>query len=113
MSDERIALLLSQIRQAANDAISFVEQTDKQKFAQDKRTQQAVTMSLFVIGEIAAKLTDRHPEFIAMNPEVPWSQMRGMRNRIAHGYFEINFDMVWETVQTALPGLLATLPKTS
>jgi uncharacterized protein with HEPN domain len=31
--------------------------------------------------------------------------MRGMRNRIAHGYFEINLDVVWETVQSALPEL--------
>jgi uncharacterized protein with HEPN domain len=36
--------------------------------------------------------------------------MRGMRNRIAHGYFEINLDVVWGTVQTALPVLLEQLP---
>lgn len=36
--------------------------------------------------------------------------MRGMRNRVAHGYFDINFEIVWETVQTALPQLLLVLP---
>lgn len=36
--------------------------------------------------------------------------MRGMRNRIAHGYFDINLDVVWETVQAALPDLLKQLP---
>jgi uncharacterized protein with HEPN domain len=36
--------------------------------------------------------------------------MRGMRNRIAHGYFDINLDVVWETVETALPELLKQLP---
>jgi len=36
--------------------------------------------------------------------------MRGMRNRIAHGYFDINLDVVWDTVQTALPALLQQLP---
>jgi len=36
--------------------------------------------------------------------------MRGMRNRIAHGYFDINLDVVWDTVQTALPALLLQLP---
>ena len=35
--------------------------------------------------------------------------MRGMRNRIAHGYFDVNLDVVWETVQTALPELLKQL----
>ena len=36
--------------------------------------------------------------------------MKGMRNRLAHGYFDINLDVVWDTVQTALPRLLAQLP---
>ena len=36
--------------------------------------------------------------------------MKGMRNRLAHGYFDINLDVVWDTVQTALPSLLAQLP---
>jgi uncharacterized protein with HEPN domain len=36
--------------------------------------------------------------------------MRGMRNRMAHGYFDINLDVVWDTVQTALPDLLVQLP---
>lgn len=42
-------------------------------------------------------------------PGVPWRSMRGMRNRIAHGYFDINLDVVWDTVQTALPDLLKHL----
>ena len=37
--------------------------------------------------------------------------MRGMRNRIAHGYFDINLDVVWDTVQMALPGLLKQMPE--
>ena len=45
--------------------------------------------------------------FVQAHPEVPW---RGMRNRIAHGYFDINLDVVWDTVQTALPDLLGQLP---
>ncbi|MBF0158949.1 MAG: DUF86 domain-containing protein, partial [Magnetococcales bacterium] len=43
-------------------------------------------------------------------PDIPWKNMKGMRNRITHGYFEINLDVVWETVQSALPKLLAQLP---
>ena len=54
---------------------------------------------------------DRHGEFAERHPEVPWRSMRGMRNRIAHGYFDINLDVVWDTVQTALPELLARLPE--
>jgi uncharacterized protein with HEPN domain len=66
-------------------------------------------MTLVIIGEAATKLMDRYPGFAARHPDVPWRSMRGMRNRIAHGYFDINLDVVWDTVQTALPDLLAHL----
>jgi hypothetical protein len=45
------------------------------------------------------------------HPQIPWRNMRGMRNRIAHGYFEINLKVVWDTVVTALPELLIKLQK--
>ena len=77
--------------------------------AGDKRTQQAVIMSLVIIGEAATKLMDRYSGFTDRHAEIPWRSMRGMRNRVAHGYFEIDVEMVWETVQTALPDLLDKL----
>jgi uncharacterized protein with HEPN domain len=58
-----------------------------------------------VIGEAASKLADGYPEFAAQHADVPWKQMRGMRNRMAHGYFEINLDIVWDTVQQSLPDI--------
>ncbi len=48
---------------------------------------------------------DQHLDFIAAHPTIPWRSMRGMRNRIAHGYFDVNLDVVWDTLQTALPDL--------
>jgi len=87
-----------------------VEGLSKDDFLTDKRTQQAVIMSLVIIGEAATKVMDGSAEFTQAHPEVPWRSMRGMRNRIAHGYFDINLEVVWETVQTALPDLLKQLP---
>jgi uncharacterized protein with HEPN domain len=52
---------------------------------------------------------DRYPDFAAARPEIAWRSMRGMRNQIAHGYFEIDLDVVWETVQIALPELKTRL----
>jgi Protein of unknown function DUF86 len=54
---------------------------------------------------------DKHSEFIADNPEIPWRGMRGMRNRVAHGYFGINLDVVWDTTQAALPDLVLRLER--
>jgi len=56
-----------------------------------------------VIGEVASKILKDHVSFANANAKVPWASMKGMRNRIAHGYYEINLDTVWETTQTALP----------
>lgn len=102
--------LLDHIRQAASDAISFVEGLSKEEFLEDRRTQQAVVMSLIIIGEASTKIMDLHPDFTAVHVQIPWRGMRGMRNRIAHGYFDINLDVVWDTIQSALPDLLKRLP---
>ena len=109
MSDNRLSDYVGHIRQAASDALSFVHGVGKEQFLADKRTQQAVIMSLIIIGEAATKVMDRYESFTRSHPEVPWRSMRNMRNRMAHGYFEINLDLVWGTVQEWLPALLRQL----
>ena len=109
MNENRLFDYLDPMQQAATDACAFVEGLSKLDLLEDKRTQQAVIMSLIIIGEAATKVMDSYVEFTQVHPEVPWRNMRGMRNRIAHGYFDINHDVVWETVQTALPELLKQL----
>lgn len=109
MSDLRLTDFLEHMQQAAADAMAFTEGMSQDDFLADKRTQQAVIMSLIVLGEAATKVMDRYPDFANEHVQVPWRNMRGMRNRIAHGYFDINLGMVWDTVQTELPPLVVTL----
>lgn len=109
MSENRLSDYLTHMRKAALDACSFVEGMDKDSFLDDKRTQQAVILSLIIIGEAATKVMDSYAGFTQAHVDLPWRSMRGMRNRIAHGYFDINLDVVWDTVQTALPDLLSKL----
>ena len=110
MNESRLSDYIDHIQQAAADAVGFVEGMAKDDFLTDKRTQQAVTMSLIIIGEAATKVMDGYAEFTQAHAEVPWRSMRNMRNRMAHGYFDINLDVVWETVQEWLPELLKQLP---
>lgn len=110
MSTQRVRTYLEHMQEAAEQACAYVEGFDEATFRADKRTQQAVIMNLIVLGEAATQLLKNHGTFLARYPEVPWSSMKGMRNRMAHGYFEINLAVVWETVHTALPSLLAQLP---
>ena len=109
MSAQSASDLIGHIVQAVVDARSYVDGLSKDDFLADKRTQQAVIMNLIIIGEAASKVMDVHAEFTQQHPEVPWRSMRGMRNRIAHGYFDIELNVVWNTVQEDLPALLKTL----
>jgi uncharacterized protein with HEPN domain len=110
MNGNRLPDYLDHIRQAATDACSFVEGLSKADFLEDRRTQQAVIMSFIIIGEAATKVMDGYDAFAQAHSEVPWRSIRGMRNRVAHGYFDIDLDVVWETVQEWLPELLKQLP---
>jgi uncharacterized protein with HEPN domain len=109
MNENRLPDYLDHIRQAAADVHGFVEGLSKDDFLTDKRTQQAVIMSLVIIGEAATKVMEGYAAFTQAHPEVPWRSMRGMRNRMAHGYFDIDLNVVWETAQEWLPELLRQL----
>lgn len=110
MSISRVADYLDHMLQASLQACAYVEGLSKEEFLNDKRTQQAVILNLILIGEEATKLLKDDEAFANQHPQVPWRSMKGMRNRIAHGYFEINLETVWDTIQTALPQLSAQLP---
>jgi uncharacterized protein with HEPN domain len=110
MNRNRLPDYVDHIQQAAADVCSFVQGLAKDDFLADKRTQQAVIMSLMIIGEAATKAMEGYAAFTQAHPEVPWRNMRGMRNRMAHGYFDIDLHMVWETTQEWVPELLKQLP---
>jgi uncharacterized protein with HEPN domain len=103
MTENRLSDYLDHMQQAATDACSFVEGLAKEDFLEDKRTQQAVIMNLIIIGEAVTKVMDGYAEFSQAHGQVPW---RNMRNRTAHGYFDINLNVVWDTVQIALRDLM-------
>lgn len=103
MSLNRLHDYVFHMQETASDACDFVVGFSKAAFLADRRTQRAVLMSLIILGEAASKLGEKYPEFTRRHPEIPWSALRGMRNRIAHGYFDINLEVVWNTLESALP----------
>lgn len=90
-------------------ALSYVEGCSHDEFLRDKRTQQAVILNLLHLGEAANRLVVESADIPDRYPQLPWTQMRGMRNRLAHGYFEINVEVVWATLTQALPELRVQL----
>lgn len=109
MNSPRLRDHLGHMLTAAREVLEFVEGSDRDGFMADRRTQQAVVMNLLIIGETAAKIIEADPAFTRAHPEVPWRNMRGMRNRMIHGYFETNFELVWETVSVEIPPLIVRL----
>jgi uncharacterized protein with HEPN domain len=106
---QRLRDLLMHMQGAATEALGFVEGMAKAEFLADRRTQQAVLMSLVVLGEASTKIGQLYPQWADAHPELPLRSMRGMRNRLAHGYYQIDFDVVWDTVASELSPLLAQL----
>jgi uncharacterized protein with HEPN domain len=68
--------------------------------------QESVAYNLMIVGEAASKLSE---ETRAKYPNVPWHEIKGMRNQIVHGYAETERDTLWETVTADLPLLIAAL----
>jgi uncharacterized protein with HEPN domain len=108
MSENRLPDYLDHIQQAATDARSFVEGWPR------------TTSGRQAHPAGRHHEPDRHRRggkgdgwlrrVHQAHADVPWRSMRNMRNRMAHGYFDINLDVVWETVQEWLPALLQQLP---
>ena len=85
-----------------NAAQTFIEGMDFEAFATDDKTASAVVRKLEIIGEA----TKNVPEDIRQQyPQVPWRNMAGMRDRIIHRYFAVNYAIVWDTVKDHLPPL--------
>ena len=94
----------------------MLEGVTKETFLDDLRLQDASAFDISTIGEAASNVTD---EFKALHPEIPWIQMRGLRNRLVHifDYEQIDYDIIWIVATEELPALepkirsaLATIP---
>ncbi len=97
------------------DAVARIEQyitdLDLARFIEDVRTQDAVVRNIEIIGEASHRIETGFPDFAAAHPELPVSSAYQMRNAVAHGYFEVDLEIVWKTVKSDLPALAAVTRK--
>lgn len=92
--------------EAADSAMTFALGRTRADLDKDQMLKFALVQAIQVVGEAASKVTS---EGRAELPAVPWAIIVVMRNRLVHAYFDINQNVVWTTVQKALPDLLAQL----
>lgn len=79
---------------------------DEEAFRTDSMRRDAVVRQLMIVGEAAGRLS---AAFRASHADLPWQDIRGMRNRLVHDYINVNWNLVWDTVQHDLPNLRARL----
>ena len=81
---------------------SYLNSTDLEHFQNNEMMSDAVVRNIEVIGEAINKLPE---SFLNSNHEVEWHKAISMRNRLIHGYFEIDYKIVWNTCKSILPSL--------
>lgn len=101
----RIPDYLEHILEAIERIDRYLSDMDEVTFLNDQKTQDAVVRNFEIIGEAAHNIERYHSEFAAAHSEVPWTVIYAMRNRVAHGYFKVDLEMVWKTIYTDLPEL--------
>jgi len=96
------------ILDAAREAASFAGGRRRMDLDTDRKLNLSLVRLLEIVGEAARSLS---PEFRETHPNLPWKKMVGMRDRLIHGYYDVNLDVVWETIIEDLPPLIAQLEK--
>jgi len=89
-------------------AISYLERISLQEFGKDIQLQDSVVRRLEIIGEAASHIAE---EAAVELPELPWRKMVDMRNFTIHQYWDVDVNVVWETVKHDLPVVVATLER--
>jgi uncharacterized protein with HEPN domain len=93
---------------AANEALSFVADKSKTELEADRALALALVKSIEIVGEAASKVSR---ELRSRSTEIPRADIIGMRNRLIHSYFDVNLDIVWQTVTVELPPVVMEIQK--
>ena len=96
---------LEHIQQAIDRIQRYLIDVDHAAFLTNEEKQDAVIRNMEVIGEAAGNIQRNFPDFSAEHPEFPLKAADGTRNALAHGYFKVDLDVVWKTVERDLPML--------
>ena len=97
---------LKHMLDASYEVVAFTTDKDQDDFNQDRKLHLSVVHLLEIIGEAGSHISD---DVQKNYPQFPWKHIVGMRNRLIHGYFDINLVIVWKTATEDIPPLIKQL----
>jgi uncharacterized protein with HEPN domain len=101
-------LYLDDMLDAARQVLVYTRTMTCDQFRTNRLVRDAVVLNLQIVGEAASHVPD---EVRARHPEVEWRRMVGLRNVIAHGYFALHLETLWDIVENHLPVLLGQVER--
>jgi uncharacterized protein with HEPN domain len=102
---QRLLDYLAHIIEAIERIDLYTEDMGELTFLESTMAQDAVIRNLEIIGEASHNVESNYPEFADAHPELPLAFAYQMRNAVAHGYFKVDLEIVWKTIQCDLPEL--------
>lgn len=87
-------------------ACEFTQNKTQSDLEADEVLTLAIVRLIEIIGEAAANVSLERREQLS---DIPWSEIVGMRNRVVHAYFDVDFNIVWDTLENNLPLLISQL----
>lgn len=108
MSSRGDRAFLEDIQEAIRRTHLYVDGISYEQFLIDLKTQDALIRTLEIIGEAAKRLS---PEIRERHSAIPWKSMAGLRDKLIHHYFGVNFDIVWQIVHDELPAVAVVIER--
>jgi uncharacterized protein with HEPN domain len=102
---QRLADYLADILEAIERIDRYTGDMDELIFLNNQLVQDAVIRNFEIIGEASNNIEKYYPEFAVAHPELPLAFAYQMRNAVAHGYFKVDYEIVWKTIHRDLPAL--------
>lgn len=108
MSERNDIDLIRDIAESVARISLYTLNMEYEEFRKDKKTQDAVIRNIEIMGEATKKLSE---DMRKDNPNIPWKNIAGTRDKLIHNYFGVNIDIIWSIVQIEIPSLLPKIER--
>lgn len=108
MSERPQLLYCRDILESGSAILTYVQNVTCDQFVRDRMRYSAVIREFEIIGEAVGKLSE---QLKGEYPEIPWQDIKDFRNLLAHEYFGVDLEIVWNTIRDDLPALLDAIQK--